>query len=149
MESTHGFNFYEGSTSAHSKEPRITVRRGGLMVLTPATVDLLGDSVTHVQLGFNPKTKAVAIRHAADDAKGRYRIRRQKNSPMLIVGGKKFFAHHDLPVNKAATFDAEQIGDGLVGFSLAAGYNGGNGNGSRNSGGDNGNKKDPEKSAKK
>ena len=118
MDTTHGFDFYEGTANAHSQEPRITVRSGGLMVITPAAVELLGDDVTHVQLGLNPKTNTVAIRKAADNAKGRYRLRTQKNSTMLLVGGKKFFTHHNLTIEKAESFDATKIADGLVGFTL-------------------------------
>lgn len=120
MDTTHGFNFYEGTANAHSQEPRITVRSGGLMVITPAAVEMLGDDVNYVQLGLNPKTNTVAIRKAADNAKGRYRLRTQKNSPMLLVGGKKFFTHHNLPVNKAESYDAKKIADGLVGFTLTS-----------------------------
>ena len=121
MDTTHGFDFYEGTATAHSQEPRITVRRGGLMVITPAAVDLLGDDVTHVQLGLNPKTNMVAIRKADAKAKGRYRLRTQKNSPMLLVGGKKFFTHNNLTIDKAESFDATKIADGLVGFTLTNG----------------------------
>lgn len=121
MNTTHGFDFFEGTATAHSQEPRVTVRRGGLMVITPAAVEMLGDDVTHVQLGLNPKTNTVAIRKADAKAKGRYRLRTQKNSPMLLVGGKKFFAHHNLAIDKAESFDATQIADGLVGFTLTNG----------------------------
>ena len=34
------FNFYESPTTDSASHPRITVRRGGLMVLTQAAVDL-------------------------------------------------------------------------------------------------------------
>jgi len=126
MANPHGFDFYEGTTTAHSQEPRVTLRRGGLMVITPAAVELLGDDVTHVQLGLNPKTHTVAMRKADAKAKGRYRLRSQKNSPMLLVGGKKFFAHHNLAIDKAESFDATQIADGLVGFTLTNGNGNGN-----------------------
>ena len=121
MDTTHGFNFYEGTARAHSQEPRVTVRSGGLMVITPAAIEMLGDDVTHVQLGLNPKTNTVAIRKAADNTKGRYLLRIQKNSPMLLIGAKKFFAHHDLPVDKAKSYDATKVADGLVGFTLTNG----------------------------
>ena len=121
MQSTHGFDFFEGTANAKSHEPRVTVRRGGLMVITPATIDMLGKDVTHVQLGLNPETHTVAIRKADAEDKGRYRLRTQKNSPMLLVGGKKFFAHHNLDIEKAASFDATKIADGLVGFTLTNG----------------------------
>ena len=124
---THGFDFFEGTTTAKSHEPRITVRRGGLMVITPAAVEMLGDDVTHVQLGLNPKTNTVAIRKADTTAKGRYRLRTQKNSPMLLVGGKKFFTHHNLTVDKAESFNATKLADDMIGFTLSNGNSAGNG----------------------
>ena len=128
MANTHGFDFFEGTTNAKSNEPRVTIRRGGLMVITPAAVDILGDNVTHVQLGLNAKTNTVALRKADDKDKGRYRLRTQKNSPMLLVGSKKFFTHHNLNIDEAKTFDATQIAKGLVGITL----DNGNGNAAPN-----------------
>ena len=115
---TTGFEFFEGAQSESGTRPQITVRRGGLMVLTRATVDMLGDDVEHVQLGFNPKTQVIGIRAADDEAQGRYRLRSQKKSPSRLIGGKRFFSHYDLSVDKARTFEAEDFGNGIVGFRL-------------------------------
>ena len=115
---TTDFVFFEGNQSESGSRAQITVRRGGLMVLTRAAVDMLGDEVEHVQLGFNPKTKAVGIRVADDEAQGRYRLRTQQKSPSRLIGGKRFFKHYSLSVDKARTFDAEDFGNGIVGFRL-------------------------------
>ena len=115
---SNGFQFFEGTRRESNTAPRITVRRGGLMVLTPAAVEMLGDGATHVRIGFNPKTKAVAICNAPEEGNGRYRLRSQKNSASRLVDGKRFFAHHGLSFEKARSFDAEDFGDGLIGFRL-------------------------------
>ena len=112
------FSFYEGTTSENTT-PRITVRKGGQLVLTRGAVDMLGKGVERVQLGYNAKTQVVGIRAAGEDAKGSYRLRPQGTNGLHLVTGKRFFAHHGLDVSKARTFDAEKIEDGLVGFSLA------------------------------
>jgi hypothetical protein len=114
----NGFSFYEG-TSTENTSPRITVRKGGQLVLSRGAVDMLGDGVEHVQVGYNAKTRVVGIRAAGEDAKGRYRLRPQGTNGLHLVTGKRFFAHYGLDVSKARTFDAEKIEDGLVGFSLA------------------------------
>ncbi len=75
--SNDGFEFFEGTTSTSSTTPRVTVRRAGQLILTQAAVDLLGDGVTHVQLGYNPKTKAVGIRPAAGLGKRSARVPRR------------------------------------------------------------------------
>ena len=111
------FDFFEGATSQHT-EPQITVRRGGLMVLTQGAVDMLGDDVTHIQFGFDEATKAVALRAAPADAKGRYRLRHQKNGSTRLVDGKRFIQHNGLRFDKATRFDVESFGDGLIGFKL-------------------------------
>ena len=49
------FDFYEGPTTDSTSHPRITVRRGGLMVLTQATVEMLGEGVGQVQIGYTPR----------------------------------------------------------------------------------------------
>ncbi len=114
----NGFDFYEGTTSENTT-PRITVRKGGQLVLTRGAVEMLGDGVEHVQIGYNTKTQVVGIRAATEDSKGRYRLRSQGSNGLHLVTGKRFFAHYGLDVSKARTFDAERIEDGLVGFSLA------------------------------
>lgn len=114
---SNDFNFYEG-TASENTAPKITVRKGGQLVLTSGAVDMLGDDITAVQLGFNAKTKVVGIRGAADDAQGRYRLRSQKNSGSRLVTGKRFFSHNGLTIEKAQTFDAEEYEGGIVGFQL-------------------------------
>ena len=120
-----GFDFFEGTAASQTSEPRVTIRRGGLMVLTPAAVDLLGGA-THVQLGLNSKTHEVAIRRASEEAKGRYRLRTPKKGTSRLVGGRPFFAYHGIPVESARTFEVESIEDGLIGFRLSDGNGGGN-----------------------
>ena len=111
------FEFYQG-TASESTTPKITVRKGGQLVLTSGTVAMLGDDVEHVQLGYDRKTKVVGIRSADEDAEGRYRLRSQKNGRSRLVTGKRFFAHHGLTIEKAQTFDAEAFDGGIVGFQL-------------------------------
>jgi hypothetical protein len=108
------FDFFEG-TRSETQTPQVTVRRSGQMVLTPPAVAMLGDGVTHVQMGYDPKTQAVALRAAPNGAKGRYRLRAQSNGGSL-VDGRRFLGHHGLKVEKAQRFPAESFGDGMVGF---------------------------------
>ena len=112
------FDFYEGPTTDSTSHPRITVRRGGLMVLTQAAVEMLGEGVERVQIGFNPETRAIGLRAADNGARGSYRLREQRNSVSRLVDGKRVFAHHGLTMEKARTFDAQDFGDGLIGFVL-------------------------------
>jgi hypothetical protein len=87
------------------------------MVLTPAAVTMLGDDATHVQFGYDPDTRTVALRSAPNGAKGRYRLREQGNGSSL-VDGRRCIAHYELQVEKAQRFPAEELGEGLVGFRL-------------------------------
>ncbi len=116
---SNGFDFYEGTTSENTA-PRITVRKGGQLVLTSGAVDMLGDDVEFVQLAYNRAKGIVGIRSADENAKGRYRLRTQKNSGSRLVTGKRFFTHNGLTSDKARTFDAEEFADGIVGFKLTA-----------------------------
>ncbi len=90
------------------------------MVLTRAAALMLGDGATHVQIGFNPKTGAIGLKSAVKGARGSYRLREQRNSVSRLVDGKRVFAHHGLTVDKARSFDAQDFGDGVVGFVLEA-----------------------------
>ena len=111
------FEFYQGNASENTA-PRITVRKGGQLVLTSGAVKMLGDDVDHVQLAYNAKQGVVGIRGAGESAKGRYSLRTQKSSGSRLVTGKRFFAHCGLTIKKARTFDAEAFDDGIVGFKL-------------------------------
>lgn len=44
------FEFYQGTPSENTA-PKITVRKGGQLVLTSGAVTMLGDDVDHVQIG--------------------------------------------------------------------------------------------------
>lgn len=116
---TTQFDFFEG-TRSESQTPTVTVRRSGQMVLTPPAVAMLGDDVTHVQMGYDADTRAVALRAAPNGSKGRYRLRAQSNGGSL-VDGRRFLAHHGVTVEKARSFSAEQFGEGIVGFRFPEG----------------------------
>lgn len=110
------FDCFDGAR-ARSKAPQSTVCKSGQLILTTAAVVLLGEGVTHVQVGLDAKSRAVGIRPTPEGARGRYRLRPQTNSSSL-VDGRRFFAHDDLTLDKAQTFQVETFGEGLVGFRL-------------------------------
>ncbi len=112
------FEFYEGHATHSATAAEITVRRGGVLVLTAATVEMLGKGTTHVQLGFNPSSRAIGLKAASEGVRGAYRLRTQSNSVSRLVDGKRLFAHHGLNAEKAQRFGAEDFGNGVVGFRL-------------------------------
>ena len=112
------FEFYQG-TASENTTPKITVRKGGQLVLTSGAVAMLGDDIENVQLGYDVKTRVVGIRSADEDAEGRYRLRSQKNGGSRLVTGKRFFSHYGLTIDKARTFNAEAYDGGIVGFKLS------------------------------
>ena len=112
------FEFFEGTLSVSSSRPLITIRRGGVLVITRAVGVMLGDKLSHVQLAYNPKTGAVGLRAAAPDAPGAYQLRPQSKGPGRMIGGKRFFKHHGLDADKAKTYEAKDFGNGIVGFHL-------------------------------
>ena len=114
------FKFFEGNASESRTKAQVTVRRGGLMVITQAAVDLLSENPTHVQLAYDAETRAIGIRSCAPDASGCYTLRTQAKSPSRLVGGGRFFKHHDLDTEQATTFDAVDFGNGIMGFVLPA-----------------------------
>ena len=115
---TTTFQFYEGTKTESSAIAKITIRSKGQLVLTRAAVDMLGKNVGHVQVGFDPETKAVGIRSVADDTPGSYRLRKQKSSPSCLVDAKRVFKLHDVKIDKPRSYDALTFGDGVVGFHL-------------------------------
>ena len=113
---TTDFHFFDGSRT-DSTTPSIRLRPTGQMVLNSAALELLGDGTTHVQVGFNADTQTVALRSAPEGARGRYRLRKQGRSGRL-VDSRRFFAHLELEIPKARSFEVESFGNDLVGFHL-------------------------------
>ena len=115
------FELFEGNLSESSSSPQVTVRRGGLMVLSAAAAEMLGDGVEKVQLAYDRSSKTVGIRAASGDAPGAYLLRHQVKSPNRLVGGKRFFTYNGIATEKAVTFEAVRYGDGLIGFRMSGG----------------------------
>ena len=113
---TPSFQFFEGQQTINNSIARITVRKGGVLVLTQAAIDMLGDGVAAVQVGYDPDRKAVGVRAAAEDVAGAYKLREQKSGAARMVNGKRLFALHGLTVDAAESFDVEAFGGGVIGF---------------------------------
>ena len=111
------FVFFDGSNT-QTTSPRISIRRGGLLVLNGAAARMLGENVTHVQLGYDAEKNAVAIREAPADALGRYKLRTAPKGSSRMINGKRLFEHHGLDAEKARRFNVEDFGDGLIGLYL-------------------------------
>jgi hypothetical protein len=116
--SSNEFQFFEGSNTESTDVARITVRRGGILVLTQKAVELLGEGVTHVKIGFDAKSRAIGLKSTEPGARGCYRLRQQGKSVSRLVDGKRVFAHHGLKADKAHSFDAQEFGGGVVGFTF-------------------------------
>jgi hypothetical protein len=88
-------------------------------VLTEAAVAMLGESVEAVQIGFDPKARAVGIKPAAEGGRGVLKLRRQPNGRSRLIDAKRFFGHHGLTLETARGLAVEEFGGGVVGFRLA------------------------------
>jgi hypothetical protein len=115
---TADFTFFEGAATVNSTTPRVTVRKTGQLVLTEAAVAMLGEGVEAVQIGFDPKARAVGIRPAAEGGRGVLKLRRQPNGRSRLIDAKRFFSHHELAVDTARGLAVEEFGGGIVGFRL-------------------------------
>ena len=119
----NGFQFFEGHSTISATTPQITVRRNGLMVLTAATVAMLGDGVTRVRFGFDEKSNSIGLQGASDDVKGSYLLRSQKHGASKTVDGRRFLTHLGVKFEAAKSFEAEDFGGGIVGMRLPNGDN--------------------------
>jgi hypothetical protein len=80
---------------------------------------MLGQDVEAVQIGFDPKARAVGIKPAAEGGRGVLKLRRQPNGLSRLIDAKRFFSHHSLAVETARGLAVEEFGGGVVGFRLA------------------------------
>ena len=117
---TPSFEFFQGVATESASKPRITVRRGGLMVITKAAADMLGEGADHIQLAYDRNTGAVGMRAVEKGTAGCYRLRSQRKSASRIVGGKRFFSYHEIDTAQATTYEAKDFGGGIIGFVITA-----------------------------
>jgi hypothetical protein len=118
---SNGFQFFEGSTTINSASPQATVRRSGQVILSQAAVELLGEGVEQVQVGYNAKSGAVGIRSAAEGGRGALRLRKQPNGRSRLIDAKRFFAHHGLVVGQVRRLPVDDSGSGIIAFQLEPG----------------------------
>ena len=111
------FEFFVNSQAPKNDAPMITVRRKGVLILTKKAAQMLGDDVKFVQIGYDAKSRSVALRKAESDTSGRYTMRDMKNDTFL-VNAKPMFAHYGLDVERAQSFDVKKFDKGLVGVTL-------------------------------
>lgn len=116
--SNSNFVFFNGSQVSKSATPKITVRRGGVLILNQNAVNMMGEDVSHVRIAYNPERRAVGVAKAPEDAPGRYRLRRQTDGTSFLVNAKPMFQHLGLTVAKAKSFDVEDFGGGIIGATL-------------------------------
>ena len=115
---THHFEFFQGTPTESRTRPQITVRKGGLLVLTEAAAKMLGSRATHVQLAYDAKNQAVGLRSTPADTPGSYRLRHQPKGSGRLVGGKRFFEHLGIQIERSRSYPAVDFGDGIIGFRL-------------------------------
>ena len=112
------FQFFEGPSAVSTLEPRVTIRKNGMLTLSRGAVEMLGADSTHVRFGIDPKTNSVGLQAVPSGTNGGYLLRSPKKGHSKIVDGKRFFTHLGLSFAKSQSFDAERFGDGIVGFRL-------------------------------
>lgn len=122
MANSTNFVFFDATQSRNNNSPKITIRRGGVLVLNAGAVKMLSNGndaeVTHVRVGYDAKTSAIGIRLASDDDTGKFRLRNQKKGPSRTINAKRVFDHHSLSVEKATSYSVEDFGEGIFGVTL-------------------------------
>ena len=113
------FEFFVNSQTPKNNDPRITVRRQGVLVLTEKAAKMLGENVEYVQIGYDAKSRSVGIRAADSNASGRYRMRDLKNATFL-VNAKPMFKHYNVEIDRAQSYDVEVFDKGLIGVTLSS-----------------------------
>ena len=115
------FVFFDSSKASKSMSPKITVRRGGALVINEKATAMFGDGVTHVQICYSGKTRAVGLRAAEPEDPGTFRMQQHKNIKGCLVNAGPMFKHHGLEIERATSFDVEDFGDGIYGLTLPGG----------------------------
>ncbi len=88
---SNGFDFYEG-TASENTNPRITVRKGGQLVLTSGAVEMLGNDVEFVELAYNARLMRC---RASRSRKALWRLSMPLDPP-----NPRNLARQEIPVNR-------------------------------------------------
>lgn len=88
--------FRRGGRSAISRDPQISIQRGGLFSLNRMAFELLSQP-SHIVLLYDTDNKVVAMRKAAPGTDRAYPVRKQGKSESYLVSGKAFLKFLGFP----------------------------------------------------
>lgn len=108
------FEVFDKRAAVASKNPMVTIQKGGSFSLNKAAYDLMGSPET-VELLFDPLERLIAFRPVPSTSTRAYPVRPQgKNAVTFMIAGRAFAKHYELDTDIARRYSAERHDDMLV-----------------------------------
>ena len=111
------FETFNRRSAIATKEPMVTIQKGGIISLNAAAFEALGGQVgvvdeMPVHLLFDSTEQIIGIRKA-EVGPNTYIVRKQPNSRSYLVTGKAFTRHYGIDTRQARRYKAQIFGNVL------------------------------------
>lgn len=108
------FEAFDKRSATSSKQPMITIQRGGPFSLNRAAHEAL-ESPAYVELLYDPTERLIGFKPSSPESPRAFPVRPQgKNAATFTVAGRAFAKHYDLDVSTARRYAAKMMQDMLV-----------------------------------
>lgn len=108
------FEVFDKRAAVATKNPMVTIQKGGSFSLNRAAYELLGSPET-VELLFDPNERLIGFRPVSSSNPRAYPIRPQgKNAATFMIAGRAFGKHYKLDTSIARRYSTERRDDILV-----------------------------------
>jgi len=108
------FEVFDKRAAVATKNPMVTIQKGGAFSLNRAAYDLMGSPET-VELLFDPEDRLIGFRPVSSTSPQAYPIRPQgKNAATFMIAGRAFGKHYGLNTDVARRYSTELQDDILV-----------------------------------
>src|SRR5918994_1701874 len=98
------FEVYDKRTSAITKDPFVTIQKGGNFSLNKSAVNLMGDPDA-VELLYDPDEKVVGFRPAPSTNPRSFPVRLMgQNASTYMISGGAFTRHYDIDSTESRRF---------------------------------------------
>jgi hypothetical protein len=108
------FEVFDKRAAVATKNPMVTIQKGGAFSLNKAAYELMGSPET-VELLFDPEERLIGFRPVDSASPRAYPVRPQgKNAATFMIAGRAFTKHYELDTDVARRYSTQLQDDMLV-----------------------------------
>jgi hypothetical protein len=107
------YELYEPGIGKRRTDLGVTIQKGGIISMSPATGAALNDPKA-VQLLYSSDQNVIAIKRAEPGSRYALSVSRQGRKTTYALAGKSFLDTYGIPHERSKRYPAKQLGDTLL-----------------------------------